>query len=89
MLEYWNRPDATAETITSDGWLRTGDVASADEDGFIYIQDRIKDMIISGGENVYTRQKLKILFLLIPRLLRSQSLVSPATNGVSHHSQWL
>jgi len=53
MLEYWNRPDATAETITSDGWLRTGDVASADEDGFIYIQDRIKDMIISGGENVY------------------------------------
>ena len=52
MLEYWNRPDATAETIV-DGWLRTGDVASEDEDGFIYIQDRIKDMIISGGENVY------------------------------------
>lgn len=53
MLEYWNRPDATAETITQDGWLRTGDVASVDEDGFVYIQDRIKDMIISGGENVY------------------------------------
>ncbi len=53
MLEYWNRPDATAETITPDGWLRTGDVAAFDEDGFIYIQDRIKDMIISGGENVY------------------------------------
>ena len=53
MLEYWNRPDATAETITSDGWLRTGDVASVDEEGFIYIQDRIKDMIISGSENVY------------------------------------
>ncbi|MBS24514.1 MAG: 2-succinylbenzoyl-CoA synthetase [Gammaproteobacteria bacterium] len=53
MLEYWNRPDATAETITSDGWLRTGDVAVIDKDGFIYIQDRIKDMIISGGENVY------------------------------------
>ena len=52
MLEYWNRPEATAETIV-DGWLRTGDVASEDEDGFIYIQDRIKDMIISGGENVY------------------------------------
>lgn len=53
MLEYWNRPDATAETITEDGWLRTGDVAAVDEEGFIYIQDRIKDMIISGGENVY------------------------------------
>lgn len=53
MIEYWNRPDATAETITQDGWLRTGDVASVDPDGFVYIQDRIKDMIISGGENVY------------------------------------
>ncbi len=53
MKEYWNRPDATAETITQDGWLRTGDVAMIDADGFIYIKDRIKDMIISGGENVY------------------------------------
>ena len=53
MIEYWNRPDATAETITQDRWLRTGDVAAVDEDGFVFIQDRIKDMIISGGENVY------------------------------------
>ena len=53
MLGYWHQPDATAETITEDGWLQTGDVASLDEEGFIYIQDRIKDMIISGGENVY------------------------------------
>ena len=52
MREYWNRPEATAETI-KDGWLYTGDVASIDGEGFIYIQDRIKDMIISGGENVY------------------------------------
>ncbi len=53
MIEYWHRPEATAETITQDGWLRTGDVASIDDEGFVYIQDRIKDMIISGGENVY------------------------------------
>ncbi len=52
MREYWNRPDATAETLI-DGWLHTGDVAVMDEEGFVSIQDRIKDMIISGGENVY------------------------------------
>jgi acyl-CoA synthetase (AMP-forming)/AMP-acid ligase II len=52
MTEYWNRPEATAESIV-DGWLHTGDIARMDEEGFVYIQDRIKDMIISGGENVY------------------------------------
>ncbi len=52
MTGYWNRPDATAETIVN-GWLHSGDVATVDKEGFIYIQDRMKDMIISGGENVY------------------------------------
>ncbi|MEM7466308.1 MAG: long-chain-fatty-acid--CoA ligase [Pseudomonadota bacterium] len=52
MREYWNRPDATAESII-DGWLHTGDSATMDDEGFVYIQDRIKDMVISGGENVY------------------------------------
>ena len=61
MLEYWNRPEATAETITKDGWLKTGDVASMDEEGYVYIQDRIKDMIISGGENVYPAEIENIL----------------------------
>ena len=51
-LEYWGRPDATAETIV-DGWLRTGDAAMVDRDGFVHIVDRWKDMFISGGENVY------------------------------------
>jgi len=49
---YLNRPDATAESIT-DGWLHTGDVARLDEDGFLYIVDRKKDMLLRGGENVY------------------------------------
>jgi O-succinylbenzoate-CoA ligase len=52
MKEYWNRPEATADTIR-DGWLHSGDVATVDKEGFVYIQDRIKDMVISGGENVY------------------------------------
>ncbi len=52
MKGYWNHPEATADTIR-DGWLYTGDVATVDDEGFVYIQDRTKDMIISGGENVY------------------------------------
>ena len=49
---YWNKPEATAESFT-DGWLHTGDLARIDEEGFIYILDRAKDMLIRGGENVY------------------------------------
>ncbi len=52
MKGYWNRPEATAETIR-DGWLYTGDLATIDDEGFVFIADRKKDMIISGGENVY------------------------------------
>ena len=52
MKGYWNRPEATAETI-KNGWLHSGDVATVDKEGFVYIQDRLKDMVISGGENVY------------------------------------
>jgi fatty-acyl-CoA synthase len=53
MSGYWRLPDATAEVLTGDGWFRTGDVGVADDDGYVRIADRIKDMIISGGENVY------------------------------------
>ena len=53
MAGYWNLPEATAKTIDSEGWLRTGDAGTMDEDGYVYIHDRVKDMIISGGENVY------------------------------------
>ena len=52
MKEYWHRADATKETL-ADGWLHTGDVGFRDADGFYYVHDRIKDMIVSGGENVY------------------------------------
>jgi acyl-CoA synthetase (AMP-forming)/AMP-acid ligase II len=53
MKGYWNQPETTAQTLLPGGWLRTGDGAYRDEDGYVYLQDRIKDMIISGGENVY------------------------------------
>mgnify|MGYP003653964791 FL=1 len=62
MKGYWNRPEATAETIDADGWLRTGDAGSLDEDGYLYIQDRLKDMIISGGENVYPAEVENALY---------------------------
>ncbi|CAN5714050.1 long-chain-fatty-acid--CoA ligase FadD13 [soil metagenome] len=60
MVGYWNRPDDTAAAIV-DGWLHTGDVAIVDKDGYIYIHDRIKDMIISGGENIYPAEIENVL----------------------------
>ena len=61
MSGYWNRPDLTTETIR-DGWLYTGDLARRDEDGYVYIVDREKDMYVSGGENVYPAEIEKVLY---------------------------
>jgi long-chain acyl-CoA synthetase len=61
MKGYWNRPDATAEAIR-DGWFHTGDMARIDEDGYFFIVDRKKDMIIRGGYNVYPREIEEILY---------------------------
>jgi acyl-CoA synthetase (AMP-forming)/AMP-acid ligase II len=60
MREYWKQPKATAETLR-DGWLHTGDVATVDDEGFITIVDRLKDMITSGGENVYPAEIEKVI----------------------------
>src|SRR5438270_10144891 len=58
---YWNKPDATAQTFT-DGWLHSGDVARLDDEGFVYIVDRAKDMLIRGGENIYCVEVEGVLF---------------------------
>jgi long-chain acyl-CoA synthetase len=61
MKGYWQRPDATAETIR-DGWLHTGDMATVDEDGYFFIVDRKKDLIIRGGYNVYPREVEEVIY---------------------------
>ena len=53
MLGYWNNAEATAEAVTPDGWFKTGDAGYFDADGYLYLHDRVKDMIVTGGENVY------------------------------------
>jgi fatty-acyl-CoA synthase len=62
MKGYWNRPEATAEAIDENGWFHTGDVGYLDNEGFLYITDRIKDMVISGGENVYPAEVENALY---------------------------
>lgn len=61
VMGYWNRPDATAETFI-DGWVRTGDLARLDEEGFCYIVDRARDMVIRGGENIYSTEVENVLY---------------------------
>lgn len=61
MKEYWRNPEETARVFTEDGWLKSGDVAYMDEDGYVYIVDRTKDMIIAGGFNIYPREIDEVL----------------------------
>lgn len=76
MPGYWNRPDANAEVLV-DGWLRTGDIGYVDADGFLYITDRAKDMIIRGGENVYCAE-------IENRLAEHPAIAEAAIIGVPH-----
>jgi long-chain acyl-CoA synthetase len=61
MKGYWNRPDDTARSIEPDGYFHTGDAGYLDADGYIYIHDRVKDMIVSGGENIYPAEVENVL----------------------------
>ncbi len=79
MKGYWNLPDATAATITPDGWLATGDVGRVDEDGYFYIVDRTKDLIIRGGYNVYPREIEEVLY-------EHPAVAEAAVIGIPHDS---
>lgn len=61
MQGYWNRPEETAAVLSPDGWLRTGDVGLVDEEGYVFIVDRTKDMVISGGENIYCAEVERVM----------------------------
>ncbi len=61
MKGYWNMPEETEKSVTSDGWFKTGDAGYLDADGYLYIHDRVKDMIVSGGENVYPAEVENVL----------------------------
>ena len=63
MKGYWNRPDETAKVLDEDGWLRTGDIVRTDEDGYFYIVDRKKDLIIASGYNIVPREVEEVLFM--------------------------
>ncbi len=62
MKGYWNRPEATAAAIDPEGWFHTGDVGYLDAEGFLFVADRIKDMVITGGENVYPAEVESVLY---------------------------
>jgi long-chain acyl-CoA synthetase len=75
MAGYWGKPEETAWTVDGDGWLRTGDAGYFDSDGYLYLHDRIKDMIVSGGENIYPAEVENVL-------LSHSAIVDAAVIGV-------
>jgi long-chain acyl-CoA synthetase len=79
MLGYWKRPEETANALVGDGWYKSGDVAWADEEGYLFIVDRAKDMIISGGENVYTTEVENAVF-------HHPAVLEVAVFGIPHES---
>ncbi|MCC9305967.1 AMP-binding protein [Kitasatospora sp. RB6PN24] len=76
MLGYWNEPEKTAEVVDAEGWMHTGDLAVMDQDGFLAITGRIKDMVIRGGENIYPRE-IEEFLLTHPDILDAQVIGVP------------
>ncbi len=74
---YWKRPEATAETLV-DGWLRSGDIGRIDEEGFVYVEDRAKDMVLRGGENIGSAEVEAVLY-------QHPAVYEAAIFGIPHH----
>ena len=85
MLGYWNNPDANAKAIR-DGWLWTGDLGAMDADGFVTLKDRSKDMIISGGSNIYPREIEDVLLQRIPPCWKPRSSAARTPTGARRSS---
>lgn len=77
MLGYWKMPEETAKALTADGWFKSGDAGYLDADGYLYIHDRVKDMIVSGGENVYPAEVENVL-------MKHDAIADVAVIGVPH-----
>jgi long-chain acyl-CoA synthetase len=75
---YWNKPEATAEVIDADGWLRSGDLGRLDDEGFIYVEDRAKDMVLRAGENIYCAEVEGAVY-------EFPGVAEAAVYGVPHH----
>ncbi|MFF2113211.1 AMP-binding protein [Rhodococcus koreensis] len=88
MLGYWNEPDKTAKAIDADGWIHSGDLAVMDEDGFVAITGRIKDMVIRGGENIYPREIEEFLYTH-PDILDAQVIGVPDDKFGEELMVWL
>jgi fatty-acyl-CoA synthase len=88
MLGYWNDPDATARAIDAAGWMHTGDLAVMDDDDYVHIVGRIKDVIIRGGENVYPREVEEFLHT-IPGVLEAQVIGVPSAHYGEEIMAWV
>ncbi|KXF54694.1 AMP-binding protein [Rhodococcus sp. SC4] len=88
MLGYWNEPERTTKAIDADGWIHSGDLAVMDEDGFVAITGRIKDMVIRGGENIYPREIEEFLYTH-PDILDAQVIGVPDTKYGEELMVWL
>lgn len=86
LLEYYKNPQATREAIV-DGWFHSGDLVRLDEEGFVYVVDRKKDMVISGGENVYPAEVEEVLYKH-EKVLEAAVIGVPAKNGARRFTPW-
>ncbi len=88
MLGYWNQPDKTAETVDPDGWIHSGDLAVMDEEGYVALTGRIKDMVIRGGENIHPREIEEFLYTH-PDVLDAQVIGVPDAKYGEELMAWL